>query len=127
MICPVCGGVSCALPVADEAQRASGSGQNFKRPPQGSAEILGTATGRPAFRWSIRYKGQAKNLHIDQFRGCAGRVCTPRSGYPPLFFHAGHPERKSGVRRSREASTHDIHSLGDSGKNPNTHERRKDT
>ena len=45
MICPVCGGVSCALPVADEAQRASGSGQNFKRPPQGSAEILGTATG----------------------------------------------------------------------------------
>nr|DAV24197.1 MAG TPA: hypothetical protein [Bacteriophage sp.] len=31
------------------------------------------------------------------------------------------------VRRSREASTHDIHSLGDSGKNPNTHERRKDT
>ena len=34
-----------ALPVADTARRASGSSQNFKRPPQGSAEILTAATG----------------------------------------------------------------------------------
>ena len=33
-----------APPVADKARRASGRGQNFKRPPLGSAEILGTAT-----------------------------------------------------------------------------------
>ena len=33
-----------APPVADKARGASGRGQNFKRPPLGSAEILGTAT-----------------------------------------------------------------------------------
>ena len=33
-----------APPVADTARWASGRGQNFKRPPSGSAEILGTAT-----------------------------------------------------------------------------------